>query len=259
MSAFRARLVLLGASNVTKGISTIIETARLMLGSPMDVKCAIGHGRSYGHESFVLVRSLPSILDAGLWSILETATSDCPTYALIADVGNDVMYGIPPQQIADWVEQCIARLNAADARIVMTSLPLQRIRKLTPAQYLAARTLLFPGNRLTFKQVLQRSEQTVQQLADLAVSYDVPLVELPGQWYGIDPIHIRASRQSEAWAHVLAHWLDEPGPPVRARVSLRRWVQLRMLSPERWWLLGFNRGREQPAATLADGTLVSLY
>ncbi len=44
----RPRVVLLGASNLTRGISTAVGTARMILGEPGEYLIAMGHGRSYG-------------------------------------------------------------------------------------------------------------------------------------------------------------------------------------------------------------------
>lgn len=258
MSNFKARIVLLGASNVTKGISTILGTAQRLLGSPLDVRCAIGHGRSYGARSTVLVRSLPGILESHLWQTLED-DDPLPTYGLIADIGNDVMYGSPPTQIGQWINQCITRLRAHDARIVMTSLPLARIERLNELHYSIARSLLFPSRSMTFEQAKERARAVHGELEVLAANHDLPLVEMPGSWYGVDPIHIRARCKASAWREILSHWVDDAQHVQRAAGSLRRWMKLRAASPEQWWLLGTERGRQQPAVTLDDGTTVSLY
>jgi len=81
------RVVLLGASNLTRGISTAVETARLQWGRPLDVMAALGHGRSYGLASRLLCRTLPSIVECGLWPALA-ARPPAPTAALVTDVGN---------------------------------------------------------------------------------------------------------------------------------------------------------------------------
>ncbi|MCZ6542107.1 MAG: hypothetical protein O6768_00410, partial [Planctomycetota bacterium] len=88
----RPRVVLLGASNLTRGISRAVGIAQAILGTPLEVLIAMGHGRSYGQRSRVLGRSLPGIVDCGLWDALLHG-SGRPTYALLTDIGNDVMYG----------------------------------------------------------------------------------------------------------------------------------------------------------------------
>lgn len=261
MQSFKARIILLGASNVTKGVSVIIETAQRMFGSPLDVYAAIGHGRSYGLKSFVLVRSLPSILDSHVWEVVREQP-DVPTYALVGDIGNDVMYGPPPEQIAWWIEQSFDRLGAIGAKTICTGLPLDSIDRLKKWEYLAARTLMFPTKRITFEAAKQRSHAIAQRVQSIAAERTIPFIQLPGAWYGIDPIHIRPGRKALAWSSILSHWLSEEQvdqETVLARGSLSRWIKLRSSSPEKWWLLGMQRGRQQPSATLADGTQVSLY
>ncbi|HEY5315121.1 MAG TPA: hypothetical protein VIK18_21495, partial [Pirellulales bacterium] len=52
------RLVLLGASNLTRGLAPVLQTAAQLWDEPLDILAAAGHGRSYGATSRVLVRSL---------------------------------------------------------------------------------------------------------------------------------------------------------------------------------------------------------
>jgi hypothetical protein len=252
-------VVLLGASNVTKGISIIVETARLMLGSPLEIMCAMGHGRSYGVKSTVLGRTLPSILDSPLWSWLDQTDNTTPTYALIADIGNDVMYGIEPSQIVQWVGTCHERLSALDARIILAGLPMERIEQLRPLHFAIARRMMFPTNRISFSQVLQNARETGEALEQLAQRINAPLMPLPASWYGLDPIHIRSRHRPVAWQHLLQPWLDDHSDvPPMARGSLSRWWQIRSRSPQNWWLLGWPHGRTQPAVSLVDGTRIWL-
>ena len=86
------RVVLLGASNLTRGLSTAVEASRLRWGRPLEMLIAAGHGRSYGLTSRVLARTLPSILACGLWDELAQRAT-MPTAALITDIGSDLLYG----------------------------------------------------------------------------------------------------------------------------------------------------------------------
>ncbi|MHC5001525.1 MAG: hypothetical protein ACYTJ0_00210, partial [Planctomycetota bacterium] len=187
--AQRPRVVLLGASNLTRGISTVVQTIRLVLDGPVEVLAAIGHGRSYGAPSTVCGRTLPGIVECDLWSRLERGPG--PLYALMTDIGNDVAYGHEPATITGWLEQCLDRLAESEARIVVTGLPLESIDRLSPLRFRVARTLLFPGRRLE----LEDARRTVRALDDavrrLAGHYAARVVPLPGRWYGLDPVHIR--------------------------------------------------------------------
>ena len=90
-------MVALGASNLTRGLQTVVSTARTAWGPDVQVVAALGHGRSYGATSAFLVRRLPGILRSGLWAELESAPA-VPTKALVTDVGNDILYGFGVEQ-----------------------------------------------------------------------------------------------------------------------------------------------------------------
>jgi hypothetical protein len=259
--------VILGASNVTRGLSTVIETLRLVLGSPLEIIAAIGHGRSYGTNSTVLIRTLPGILHCGFWKTLATshqARRQLPTFALITDIGNDIMYGAPPQVIIQWVEECIDRLRATvpHVQIAMTATPIEGIRALKPWKYAIVKSILFPSRKLSFAQATERAAQLHDGLIELAVRKSVKMIELSPEWYGFDPIHIRMRWWSEAWLRILSKSFkaaDETQTLAPARPSLLRWMKVRLMMPEHYWFAGVKRHTKQPAGLLANQTTVSLY
>jgi len=260
----RPRVVVLGASNVSRGASTVVETARRVLGArAIDVFAAIGHGRSFGIESTVAGRSLPGILQCGLWQALRRDERDAqasrPTFALITDIGNDIMYDQPVDQILAWVRECIDRLRAFDARTIATAPPIGSIRTVTPRRYGLVKGLLFPGCRITYEQAVERAEALHAGVHALAGEAGVHVVEPPASWYGRDPIHIRLRVASRAWRTVLHSWgaAGDEAPPVR--FSLRRWLTLRTSPPARYRLFGIGLGAVQPSGRLPGGTLVHLY
>jgi len=251
------RVVFLGASNVVRAISTIVETAELIWEPPLDVLAACGHGRSYGQTSRVLGRSLPGILQCGLWEDLQRRPA-LPTAALVTDIGNDILYGASVVQIADWVEQSLARLSGVCDRIVVTELPLARIGSVTSWQYRVIRWLLFPGSRVTFADAMQRARELNARVIELAAQYRAALQSPRREWYGLDPIHIRRPSWSAAWCEILSV-AGQRRPAHPARGSWRRWWRLRRQRPQSRRLFGIAQRREQPACTLSGGSVISLY
>ncbi|MFA9478241.1 hypothetical protein ACERK3_08020 [Phycisphaerales bacterium AB-hyl4] len=67
----RRRIILLGASNLTMALPTLLATAQAMGEGACRFMTALGHGRSFGTRSTVLLRTLPAILDCGLWEQLH--------------------------------------------------------------------------------------------------------------------------------------------------------------------------------------------
>jgi hypothetical protein len=252
------RVVLLGASNVTRAFPYLVDVAAQLCGSRLEILGALGHGRSYGLRWPFLWRELPGIVHSGLWQALEQSPAG-ETAALITDVGNDLLYDVPPLEIAAWVETCIERLQRAGAQIVLTALPLCSVMEVSRKRFLLLRSVLFPGCKLPYEAVLDRACDLDQRLRRLAQARAIALIEPRREWYRFDPIHVRRGSWATAWPEILATWLNGASPcPAALR---RRWtkMRLRFLAPELRWVLGRERRRAQPAARLPDGTTISLY
>ena len=231
--------------------------ARGIVGAPADFFIAMGHGRSYGQRSSLLGRRLPGITECGLWEALGKVNA--PTSALITDIGNDVIYGVPVQTILKWVIQCVDRLQEIQATIVVTLPPMASLEKLTPWRFRVARSLLFPGRRITLDDTLDRTRTLHAGLGSLGGRPGLTVVEPEGRWYGLDPIHPRRRFLAKAWQQALGPWAADATEPPRARLSPRRWLRLRTITPQQWWLLGRELGQDQPSGQLGDGTSFWLF
>ena len=257
MTLHSRRAIFLGASNLTRHISTVVTTARRIWGAPIDILAALGHGRSYGHESWVLGRGLPGIVECDLWKDLERRPW-ARTAALVTDIGNDILYGAEVHQIADWVEFCLSRLSNLGARVTITELPIVSLRRLAVWQFRLFRTVLFPGSRLTLPIVLTRAHWLNEHVLDLTRRYGVQSVRPEPTWYGWDPIHIRYRIRAQAWHDIMSPWVPESTfDPVKGRVTT--WIRLRTIKPKNRRFLGLNQRPRQPATKLADNSTVSFY
>lgn len=253
MAAEVARVVALGASNLTRGFRTIVAAARAAWGPEVQVLAALGHGRSYGAPSRVIARTLPGILGSGLWRKLDSLPA-LPTRALVADVGNDILYGVSAERILAWVEEALHRLQRVTPDIILTDLPLAGIRRLSPARFLAFRSIMFPFCRLPLGQVFEIAERVNAGLLELAKANGVRLFRLNPAWYGLDPIHFRPSVLSSAWEEIL----DARSADNR-RGSLIERLRLCLMPPERRWILGVEQFTPQSGIALPSGVRVWLY
>ena len=252
------RVVLLGASNVTGAIATILETALRFWEGPLDVLAALGNGRSYGLRKAWLGRELPGITSCGLWETWERRLP-APTAALVTDIGNDLLYEVPVPEILGWVEACVDRLQRADARVVLTALPLCNVAHVSPRTFTLIRSACFPRCRLGFAALVDRAQELDRQLRQLARARGLLLAEHRPEWYGLDPFHIRARHWPAAWREILSPWSRQTPVPAVPPASFRNRLYLRLLAPERRWLFGWEQRRPQPAGRLPDGTTVALY
>ncbi len=251
------RVVLLGASNLTRGLPQVLGIARAVCGGPPDVLAALGGGRSYGLRKSLLGRELPGIRGCGLWNALEERPP-APTLALVTDIGNDLLYEVPPDEVTGWVDECVGRLQRAGATVVMTVLPTCNVQTVSPALYASMRTVCFPRCRIGLAAMAERVLDLDARLRDLVRRRNLTLAEHRPEWYGIDPFHIRWRCRPAAWRTVLSGW-SEAALPAANGASLWQSLRLRLLAPEQRWFFGWERRRVQPAGRLPDGTTLSLY
>jgi hypothetical protein len=250
-----ARVVALGASNLSLGIQTAISTARGAWGSSVEVLLANGYGRSYGAPSRIAGRTLPGILQSGLWSALDRLDR-APTRALIMDIGNDILYGFSPAQILSWVEEAAGRLLAHTRDVVLTDLPAHSVKRLSKAKFLFFRTLFFPPSRVSRDEAFESVDELNRGLARLAAGRGLRLVRLRPEWYGFDPIHLRPAVWPSAWAEIL---VGEEGASAAAPFSVLEWARLHTLPPERRWFLGLEQATPQTGRKLRRGGRLWLF
>ena len=248
---------MLGASNVRRGLPCLLPALTDARGAPLDVLLAAGHGRSYGTASRVLGRTLPAILDSALWSNLARRPP-LPTVALVTDVGNDILYGVPVPVIVAWIREAIDRLQAHAASTVLTGLPLAGIDRLGPARYLTVRSLLFPRCRITLADARDAAHAIDDALRTLARERGATFVEPEATWYGLDPIHVRRRARGRSWQALLAP-LAEGTRPLRPPLALREGLRLRLWRPRHRRFWGVDQVTPQPAGILRDGTRISSY
>lgn len=252
------QIVLLGASNLTRTLATAVHTAQFLCGRPSRILIAAGHGRSYGVHSRVLFRDLPGITQCGLWDELAKEPR-LPTFALLTDLGNDIAYEVPAEEIIGWVRWCMERLVEYQARIILTTLPLQNLEHLTSREYRFFRALLFPGRRLSLPHALDQARAINVALHQLVLERGLTLIEPRPEWYGVDPIHIRRRCLGSAYFAILRHWVDSDHDERGVgRTGLRRRLRFLLLAPRYQRVCGFDWYREQPADVLPDGSTVSL-
>ncbi len=248
------RVIALGASNLTRGFHTIISAARSAWGPEVQILAALGHGRSYGASSRIAFRTLPGILESGLWRTLESLPQ-VPARALITDVGNDILYGHSVGTILAWIEETLRRLQRFTRDIVLTDLPLASIRRLSQAKFLFFRSLLFPFSRLSLPEVLAAIEQLNAGLAKIAAAGDAKFFPLNPSWYGLDPIHIRPSLWRPAWQEIL----DAPVGLILDSGSRFEGLRLYLRTPERMRIFGIERYRKQSGRVLPQGGRIWLF
>ncbi len=252
----RPRVVVLGASNVSRGLSRLVAAVESR--SPgADLFVAAGHGRGYGVNTRVAARRLPSILGSGLWRGLDRY-GDAAPFALVTDVGNELLYGFPAEQIASWVRESVRRLADRGATIVITRLPMAGIATVGAVRYRALRTFFVPGCRLSLAGLKEAATRLDAELLTIAGDFSGQIIEQPAHWYGLDTLHVRRRHLDDLWRMACEAWgFHAVESPVRPAVI--DWLKVGTKAAEVRSLGGMMRFTPQPVLPLRSGGMLSLY
>lgn len=252
------RVILLGASNLVLGFSTIVESARSMWGWPVEIMAAMGFGRSFGQNSWFLGRKIPGIFPCALWQDLRFRPP-LPTAALLTDIGNDLLYGVSVDQLLEWIEGCLDRLADVGAETLVTQLPLSSLERVGEARFRFFRALFFPSSRITLPELKSSAELLDERLVEIGARRKIPIISVSNAWYGFDPIHLKPGTWSHTWPTIMSGWGSGGAETIVPRGSSWRWAYLNCLAPAERSVWSLRRRCRQPCGQLADGTIISLY
>lgn len=252
--------VVLGASNVSRGLARLVAMTRARHAGAIDLFCAAGHGRSYGANSRVFMRRLPSILWSGLWRALdrEHIGERRPGVALLTDIGNDLLYGFSVEQLTTWVRESLVRLVDRGMRTAITRLPLASIAGVGPLRYRLLRTCYVPGCTLSLAELGKAAGEMDAAVVALAHEFGATLLEQPAEWYGLDAIHVRRSRLDDLWQRAGDAW-GLPAAADRPRASFSRWATIGVQAPEVRSLAKVMLYARQPIPWERDALRLWLY
>lgn len=271
---FRSRLLMIGASNVRRGLLCWMKIAMEMLPRPIDFIVVAGHGRSYGVRNNVIGWSLPGISNLD-WSSHWSIADSTARYAILTDVGNDIMYGSEVNVLLRWVSTCIESISIAD-RAMIVGLPIERAKRVRRGQFELFRKIFFKKSLVTLEDVLERASEVDEALRESAARARLKWFQPLTSWYGWDPIHIQRRLHQEAWRILFQALLDgtsetiiKPSNESCDRSILRRNEVPRLTWRNRFRLIFSRANRQtwfdrdqsspQPYVHFSDGSQVSFY
>lgn len=256
-NAAPTRFVLLGASNARLGLTRVLNYARLLSGGPVELMAAVGLGRSYGIETSVMGRRLEGVRHCGLFAAAR-ARPPAPTYALVTDIGNDLLYGQTVAQTLAWVDACVQELRGLDARVTVTGLPVRNLPALGRLRYVFFRSVFFPDLNMPLQVVSERARALDEKISQNFCGRDVTCVALQPQWYGVDPIHFRTTRAASAWRVLMQHAVGHSAGVDAPRGFTSR-ISVALARPEKYSVFRRAVVSRQPCRQWRDGSSLWLY
>lgn len=161
-----------------------------------------GPGRAYEIDRGSLGIKFTSLSRCELLAAFEQAREEDPSsdaYALLTDIGNDLMHGVPAPTLAGRVRSIVERFRGAGARVAVTSLPIEGIAALSPGMFHLARTLVYPASRATHDELVSNVGIVQEELRE-----EIELLPARRAWYSPDACHIRPAHSGEAFRE----WVD---------------------------------------------------
>ncbi len=203
-----ACVVLLGASNLSLALPQAMRHAVSRLPDRrLSLYVAHGPGRSYGIDAGLAGVRFTGLSGCGLFRALEEemeSQEQTEGWALLTDVGNDILYRSGVDAILSWAGEIVERLRKGGLKVGVTSLPIASIKALPSWKYRLIRPLLFPFRPMPREEVLRQVDLLEEGLADIVASQGARLLPTRAEWYGADHIHLRKRCRAEA----TRAWLD---------------------------------------------------
>lgn len=260
-------VALFGASNLALGFPRVVSAlvARFR-GAALSIYAARGCGRSYGLYGGVLGYKTPGLSACGLFAALEQAAGRLErprVHALLTDLGNDILYRAESERIGEWLGAMTARLGRLRARVGVTSLPLESLRRLPSWKFRLLRPLFYPFRPMPLGTVLARAAALQEIVEALARERGFTVLEARASWYGFDHFHLRRGTRAAAFSGWLDAVIGASGPPPdpsSASEPLRLSpLALRYRRPAEDRLCGWHRRRSEEGVEVAAGVRLYCY
>lgn len=204
----------MGASNLARGFQALTDCLVDSLApNPVEILHALGPGRGYSAEGGIFNILYPSIGSSG---ILKSASAQREKFhrviALITDIGNDIMYGVPASEITACLRVLLEKLDAIDADVFVHPIPLDFSKDVSKSQFRLLRSIFYPHSQVDYSKAKEAVSAVNDFLRDQSGGR-VHLLPSAKNFMGVDKIHYSVFHSHKAWslvAHEMLRVLDAP-------------------------------------------------
>ncbi len=209
--------IFLGASNLARsyyGLKSCL--IRYLFPRPASFVHALGPGRGYISKGGRFNAVYPPILNCGIFQeVRDRSTPNQQVVALITDIGNDIMYGVPTAEILEGLRSIIGMLREVRASIFITSIPVDLVNDINEFYFRALRSIFFPNSPVEYHQASE-SIRVINKFILDSSNENLKVIDGLEQYCGIDKIHYSLLKSRPAWSHIadnLTDSFDTPASP----------------------------------------------
>jgi len=134
--------------------------------------------------------------------------------ALITDIGNDIMYGVPVSEITACLRDLLEKLDALEADVFVHPIPLDFSKDVSKSQFRLLRSIFYPHSQIDYEKA-EEAVFTVNDFLRDRAKGRVHLLPSAKDFMGVDKIHYSIFQSHKAWslvAHEMLRVLNVPSP-----------------------------------------------
>ena len=208
--------VFMGASNLARGYGALTHClVRSLAPASVEFLHAMGPGRGYCAEGGIFNVTYPAIVSSGiLESAREHAEKARLVLALITDIGNDIMYGVPVDEITACLDTLLQELNALDAEVFVHPIPLDFSEDVSKRQFHILKSIFYPHSAIDYEKA-KAAVTTVNDFLRAKAGGRIHLLPSAKDFCGVDKIHYSIFRSHKVWsvvANAMLRILARPEP-----------------------------------------------
>jgi len=212
--------VFLGASNLARsyyGLKRCI--ARCLFPRPVSFVHALGPGRGYVRQGGILNATYSPILNCGiLKEVGDRSVSNQQVVALITDIGNDIMYGAPAEEIIGGLRSLFGTLQEMGAISLVTSIPVDLKNDVDEFYFRALRRIFFPNSPVEYHQASE-AVRAINKFIFESSNDKLKVIGGLEQYCGIDKIHYSLLKGGSAWSHIAGKLTDSLGVDTSPEIN----------------------------------------
>ena len=199
----KIHFILLGASNLARarfGLNRYLEKSfpNLILTS-----ITSGPGRAYSITGGILgVNYLPLKNDPIFKLGFENRLKHDLNIAIICDIGNDILYGVPVQNLTQDLEKIIYNLSVFCSHIFTIPIPFKKLKTLNYHQINILKKILFPKCTLSPEKIITSIKVVNTFLHEINIP-KFTLLKTMDNYIGWDLAHYGIFKMHAAWTHII--------------------------------------------------------
>ena len=211
--------IFLGASNLARGYTALVKAAEnWMHPHACEFLGAMGPGRGYCVPGGMLKVVYPPIASCGILpAAKKKAAHSSRVVALITDVGNDIIYGVPGSRIILTLSEILQDLSAMGAEISITSISVDLERDVGARGYQILRRIYFPFSQISFAEAAQAAKEINRFIENLS-SQGIHVIHGLDRYQGLDRIHHSLLQSSRVWSLIASEIFHSPNDKTRRLV-----------------------------------------